>query len=126
MKLTVCFQDVAFVDLCKNDNFVSDNIILFPTTPSPEMLGIERDPKWMEKKVYKGGETVALKYFGKRVEWEKNAFKEGTFMPNRKNPEIFNPPKSLSPDIKFGCLSVRKFYWASMDAWQEVPSRVDL
>ena len=114
------------MDLCKDDNFVSDNITLFPTTPSPEMLGIERDPKWMEKKVYKGGETVALKYFGKRVEWEKNAFKEGTFMPNRKNPEIFNPPKSLSPDIKFGCLSVRKFYWASMDAWQEVPSRVDL
>ena len=40
--------------------------------------------------------------------------------PPRKDPDLFNPPKSLSPDLKFGCLSVRKFYWASMDAWHEV------
>ena len=117
---------MEILDLSIAENFVCDNITLFPTTPSPEMLGVERDPKWKEKKVFKGGETAALKYFSKRVEWEKKAFQQGSYMPNRKNPDIFNPPKSLSPDLKFGCLSVRKFYWASMDAWEEVRHNVYL
>ena len=115
---------MEILNLSTSENLVSDHITLFPTTPSPEMLGIERDPQWKEKKVYKGGETAALKCFSARVEWEKKAFKEGSYMPNRRDPDIFNPPKSLSPDLKFGCLSVRKFYWASMDAWQEVRLKV--
>ena len=116
----VDLTNVDFVDLATAENLVSDNLTLFPTTPSPEMLGIERDPLWKEKKIYNGGEREALKYYVKRIEHEKTAFLEGTFMPNRKDPDIFNPPKSLSPDLRYGCLSVRKFYWAAMDAWEEV------
>ena len=116
----VDLSNVDFVDLATAENLVSDNLTLFPTTPSPEMLGIERDPLWKEKKIYNGGEREALKYYVKRIEHEKTAFLEGTFMPNRKDPDIFNPPKSLSPDLRYGCLSVRKFYWAAMDAWEEV------
>ena len=116
----VDLSNVDFVDLATAENLVSDNLTLFPTTPSPEMLGIERDPLWKEKKIYNGGEKEALKYYVKRIEHEKTAFLEGTFMPNRKDPDIFNPPKSLSPDLRYGCLSVRKFYWAAMDAWEEV------
>ena len=44
----------------------------------------------------------------------------GAFLPNRREPDILNPPKSLSPDLKFGCISVKKFYWGVMDAWDEV------
>ena len=36
---------------------------------------------------------------------------ENSFLPNRRNPELLCPPKSLSPDLKFGSLSIRKFYW---------------
>ena len=31
-----------------------------------------------------------------------------------------SPPKSLSPDFRFGCLSVKTFYWAIMDAFEGV------
>jgi len=116
-------SEVEIVDLSLAENLVSEDLTLFPTTPTPEMLGIERDTVWKEKKIFNGGEAEALKYFGKRIEHEKNAFLQGTFMPNRKDPDIFNPPKSLSPDLRYGCLSVRKFYWAAMDAWEEVNGR---
>ena len=119
-KPDVDLSQVEIIDLSTSENLISDSLSLFPTTPTPEMLDIHRDPVWKEKKVFTGGETKALGYFGTRIEHEKEAFREGTFMPNRKDPDIFNPPKSLSPDLKFGCLSVRKFYWAAMDAWEEV------
>ena len=51
---------------------------------------------------------------------EKEAFMDRSFLPNRHNPDIFSPTKSLSPDLKFGCLSVKKFYWEVMDAFEEV------
>ena len=76
----VDLSNVDFVDLATAENLVSDNLTLFPTTPSPEMLGIERDPLWREKKIYNGGEREALKYYVKRIEHEKTAFLEGTFM----------------------------------------------
>ena len=45
---------------------------------------------------------------------------DGSFLPNRRDPDILKPPKSLSPDLKFGCISVKMFYWAIMDAFQQV------
>jgi hypothetical protein len=47
-----------------------------------------------------GGETHALKFFLKRIHSEKEAFLDGSFLPNRRDPDILNPPKSLSPDLK--------------------------
>jgi hypothetical protein len=47
-----------------------------------------------------GGETHALKFFMKRIHSEKEAFLDGSFLPNRRDPDILNPPKSLSPDLK--------------------------
>ena len=43
---------------------------------------------------------MALKYFNLRVLFEKEAFLDGSFLPNRRDPDILNPPKSLSPDLK--------------------------
>ena len=117
---TFDLSKVELIDLATNENLISEKLTLFPTTPSPEMVGIERDPEWKEKKVFVGGERKALKYLGKRIEHETKAFKEGSFLPNRKDPDILNPPKSLSPDLKFGCISVRRFYWEAMQAWEEV------
>ena len=116
----VDLSKVELIDLSTSDNLISEKLTLFPTTPSPEMVGIERDREWQEEKVFVGGERKALKYLRKRIEHETKAFKEASFLPNRKDPDILSPPKSLSPDLKFGCLSVRRFYWEAMDAWEEV------
>ena len=65
----------------------------------------------------------ALKFFIQRVHFEKEAFLDGSFLPNRRDPDILKPPKSLSPDLKFGCISVKRFYWAIVDAFVQVRTR---
>jgi len=93
--------------------------------PTPEELGFHKEGE--ECKLYKGGESRALKFFNRRVEFEKEAFLDNSFLPNRRDPDILSPPKSLSPDFRFGCLSVKTFYWAIMDAFEGIhegsPSR---
>ena len=113
----VDLKDVDFVELEAYPDILT-SLTVFPTIPTPHMLGVEREGP--EDKIYKGGERLALKYFDRRIKWEKESFINGSFLPNRREPDILNPPKSLSPDLKFGCISVRKFYWAVMDAWNEV------
>ena len=114
---SVDLSDVEIIEL-ENYPVILSSLTVFPQTPTPQMLGIEREGA--EEKVYKGGERLALKYLDRRVKWEKESFLQRSFLPNRREPDILNPPKSLSPDLKFGCISVRKFYWAVMDAWDEV------
>ena len=41
-------------------------------------------------------------------------------MPNQYLPDLCAPPKSLSAHLKFGCLSVRRFYWSIQDTYLEV------
>jgi len=110
-------EDVEFVELEVYDELLA-NLTVFPSTPTPDMVGIEKQGG--ENKVYKGGEKQALKHFERRLKFEKEAFLDGSFLPNRRNPDILMPPKSLSPDLKFGCLSVKKFYWAVQDAWTDI------
>ena len=83
--------------------------------PTPEDFDIK--PEGFERKIYGGGETLALKHLEKRLLVESRAFQEGSFMPNQRNPDILCPPMSLSPALRFGALSVRKFYWGLMDAF---------
>ena len=113
----VDFTDVEFIELNEYPSVLT-SLTVFPAIPTPQMLGVEREGQ--EEKIYKGGERLALKYFHRRIKWEKESFLNGSFLPNRREPDILNPPKSLSPDLKFGCISVKKFYWAVMDAWDEV------
>ena len=113
----VDLKNVEFVEL---ENFpdILSSMTVFPNLPTPQMLGIEREAD--EEKIYKGGEKLALKYFYRRIKYERESFISGSFLQYRRDPDILNPPKSLSPDLKFGCISVRKFYWAVMDTWDEV------
>jgi len=110
-------NEIEFLEL-ENSAVILSSLTVFPRTPTPKMLGIEREGQ--EDKVYTGGEILALKYLDRRIKWEKESFQNRSFLPNRREPDILNAPKSLSPDLKFGCISVRKFYWAVMDAWGEV------
>ena len=70
-------------------------------------------------RVYHGGESHAISHLEKRLCEEFKAFMDNSFLPNRRNPELLCPPKSLSPDLRFGSLSIRKFYWGVMDAFKK-------
>ena len=48
------------------------------------------------------------------------AFKGGYCLPNQYMPDLLGTPKSLSAYLRFGCLSVRRFYWKIHDTYSEV------
>lgn len=52
---------------------------------------------------------------------EFQAYENGYVMPNQYHPDLLSPPLSLSAHLRFGCLSVRKFYWSIHDKFEEVP-----
>ena len=97
---------------------ILDSLTVFPRLPTPAMLGIARESD--EQKIYSGGERLALWHLKKRIKLERETFLSGLLMPNKIKPNILNPLKSFSPDLKFGCLSVRRFYWEIMDTWTDV------
>lgn len=41
-------------------------------------------------------------------------------MPNHIKPNLVGPPNSLSAHLRFGCLSIRQFYWSLRDTFAEV------
>ena len=94
------------------------NSVVITDFPTPEEFG-HMNTGGEYSKVYVGGEREALQHYQARLAHEKKAFQRGSFLPNRRDPDILCPPKSLSPDIKFGTISVRTFYWGIMDAYVE-------
>lgn len=71
---------------------------------------------------YRGGEQGALEQLSARLKVEEQAFLSGTYLPNQANVDLLSAPMSLSPALRFGCLSVRKFYYAIHDKLAEVRS----
>jgi len=116
-------RPVPDVDLTKiNYGTMPESVISQPgylkDLPTPMDFGhVNRDGEF--SKVYIGGEREAVKHYEARLAHERKAFQQGSFLPNRRDPDILCPPKSLSPDIKFGTISVRTFYWGIMDAYVE-------
>ena len=110
----VDLRKVKFLELESYPHMLA-SLTVFPHLPTPQMLGIERESG--ENKIYNGGERVALKYLNRAIKLEKETFLLGS---NKRKRGILHAPHSLSPDFKFGCISVRRFYWNIMDAWKEV------
>ena len=67
-----------------------------------------------------GGETQALKQLEDRLKVEEDAFRNGYYLPNQVNPDFLDNPTSMSPHLRFGCLSVRRFYWSVHDLYKMV------
>ncbi|XP_070532664.1 cryptochrome-1-like [Ptychodera flava] len=88
--------------------------------PCLEKLAPERVCE--EKKIngWIGGEKRGLELFESRIKVEQKAFKAGYCLPNQYQPDLLGPPMSLSPYLRFGCVSVRKFYWKIMEVFNEV------
>ncbi|GAB0091616.1 Cryptochrome-1 [Sergentomyia squamirostris] len=91
---------------------------LLSAIPTAEDFGIFPEPEralchleWI------GGETQALKKLKDRLEIEAGAFESGYYLPNHAFPDLLGPPSSLSAYLRFGCLSVRRFYWEIHDLY---------
>lgn len=69
---------------------------------------------------WRGGESQALENLAIRLKAEEEAFKRGSYLPNQACPDLVGPPSSLSPHLRFGCLSVRRFYYAVHDLFNKV------
>ena len=76
-----------------------------------------------------------------RLEVEEEAFTKGTYLPNQGgalinfisilkiilflvNSNLINNSTSVSAALRFGCLSVRKFYYAIHDLFNEVQEKI--
>jgi cryptochrome len=87
----------------------------------PDLDFFNKKMEFDEQKVclFPGGETKALELYQRRLEYEKENFKKGNQNPNLKKPMLFTEEISLSPYIRFGCLSPRKFYWDIKDSYDQ-------
>lgn len=111
--------DLAFI----SSNLVSNKSLYDPIVhkvPELERFDVKPDfPEQVGSCIYVGGETKALELLKKRIEYEIDSFKRGQINPNLTKPVIFTKEISLSPFLRFGCLSVRKFYWDITKAFQK-------
>ncbi|CAG0887483.1 unnamed protein product [Darwinula stevensoni] len=96
---------------------------LFAEIPTPEDLNVkcshpadieENSGSWI------GGETQALLLFDMRLAVEADAFKRNFYLPNQARPDLLGPSRSLSPYLRYGCLSIRKMYWGIHDLFAEI------
>lgn len=107
-------EDVTFGEVSDE---LALKIKLYPQVPSPEEQKYTRNG---ESPIYIGGETAALALLKNRLIVEENAFRDGYILPNQVNPDLLGPPLSMSAALRFGCLSVRKFYWDVQDTYAKV------
>ncbi|KAF9823277.1 hypothetical protein SFRURICE_019086 [Spodoptera frugiperda] len=80
---------------------------VFDKTPKPEDLGVFLENEDIRMIRWVGGETTALKQMQQRLAVEYETFLRGSYLPTHGNPDLLGPPISLSPALRFGCLSVR-------------------
>lgn len=67
-----------------------------------------------------GGEKYALEQLKDRLLVEQDAFSSGSYLPNQANVDILSKSTSMSAALRFGCLSVRKFFYSVHDKFNEV------
>nr|AWY11208.1 photoreceptive cryptochrome [Tritonia tetraquetra] len=101
---------------------VSENHDRLFALPTMEDLGVQAECAAQKSPVcrYLGGETKALMLLDLRLDKERLGFSMGQAQANQIYPDLTGMPMSLSPHLRFGNLSIRKFYWALRDAYSEV------
>ncbi|ALC47765.1 cry [Drosophila busckii] len=114
-------QRVSFVQLSPE---LADKLGCLQQSLTPEQFNVYSDNMgYLAKTNWRGGETQALLLLGERLKVEQHAFERGFYLPNQAMPNILEPPKSMSAHLRFGCLSVRRFYWSVHDLFKNVQLR---
>lgn len=85
---------------------------------------IKPDCPEQEECRFEGGETKALELLKSRLEYERDSFKNGKINPNLSKPVLFTKEISLSPYLRFGCLSPRRFYWDLRKSFVKVREKI--
>ncbi|EDW83799.1 uncharacterized protein Dwil_GK13802 [Drosophila willistoni] len=112
------WNNVGFVEISQELQRELKYLQHFPT---PEYFNIYCDNMgYLAKINWRGGETEALLLLQERLKVEQSAFERGYYLPNQALPNILDTPKSMSPHLRFGCLSVRRFYWNVHDLFKNV------
>lgn len=115
------FEHVRFVQLSAE---LRAELGCFDQPPMPEDFNVYSDNMgYLAKINWIGGETQALLLLGERLKVEQHAFERGFYLPNQAMPNILDTPKSMSAHLRFGCLSVRRFYWSVHDLFKNVQLR---
>nr|AWY10935.1 photoreceptive cryptochrome [Hermissenda crassicornis] len=101
---------------------VSDNHDRLFGLPTLEKLEVVADCDAQKSPFcrYLGGEAKALVLLESRLDKERKTFSIGQAQANQMYPDLTGMPMSLSPHLRFGSLSIRKFYWALRDAFAEI------
>jgi len=103
-------DDASFVELAPE---LRRSLGYFEEMPTPEHFNVYGDNMGFLAKInWRGGETQALLLLEERLKVEQHAFERGFYLPNQALPNIHDTPKSMSAHLRFGCLSVRRFYWS--------------
>lgn len=107
------------------DDIVNDQLYV-KTIPKPEDFGVTSDaPPNSAFLKWKGGETQALLSLKDRLSLEKLAFENGYYLPNQVHHNFLQQAISLSAHLRYGCMSVRKFYWNIHDLFLSVQNSHD-
>ncbi|KAL7030961.1 hypothetical protein ACKWTF_006847 [Chironomus riparius] len=115
------FPDFSHVDFGEIPMNLHMQLGLMNGIPKPEDFSIFREKTGSEVYLtWKGGEKRALEQLELRLAIEQDAFKNGTYLPNQANPDLLGVSTSMSAALRFGCLSVRKFYYAIHDLFASV------
>lgn len=106
--------DFSHVSFVKFPDPVSKELGIWNRMPIPEDFGVFREPSAGAAHLeWHGGETRAIEQLTRRLCVEASAFQRSTFLPNYQvAPDLLGPPTSLSAHLRFGCLSVRRFYYS--------------
>lgn len=113
--------DFSHVHFGSIPDYLAVELKLMRTIPTPEDFSIfPENSNCSVHLKWKGGERRALDQLKVRLEVEKRAFERGTYLPNQANIDLIGPPTSMSAALRFGCLSVRKFYYEIHDRVREV------
>ncbi|XP_073945628.1 circadian regulator cryptochrome isoform X2 [Choristoneura fumiferana] len=113
--------DLTGVEFGRLPDCFHKEFTIFDKTPKPEDFGVFRDNEEDIRMIrWVGGETSALEHMKQRLSVERETFCRGSFLPSHGSPDLLGPPISLSPALRFGCLSVRGFYWSIQDLFRDV------
>lgn len=115
------FPDFSYTDFGDIPMNLHMQLGLMNEVPKPEDFGIFREKTGSEVYLkWKGGEHRALEQLELRLAVEQDAFRNGTYLPNQANSDLLGVSTSMSAALRFGCLSVRKFYYAIHDLFATV------
>ncbi|KAK3598830.1 hypothetical protein CHS0354_007437 [Potamilus streckersoni] len=89
--------------------------------PSLEELGFDIDG--LKPSVFQGGETEALLRLDRHL--ERKAWVASFEKPKMTSQSLFPSQTTISPYLKFGCLSSRLFYWKLNDLYRRVKKKSD-